>query len=166
MSRTILQDQLTCVDCGGTEFISDISRGDVVCRDCGTIAEKILVGSHFQDRTQGADIRTGSPESRRGHSTSFRVFEANTEHRDKYRRMYNTENSAYCAISENKSRILTILTRLGLSEHSRNDLMYELNNNIRVAKLQLKPSRISFSQYSFFIALYGKSYCASCRNHI
>jgi len=127
MSRTILQDQLTCLGCGGTEFIEDHSRGDVVCRQCGTIVDKIFVGSHFQDRTQGVEVRTGSPESRRGHTTSFRVFDANVESRDKYRRMYNVENSAYCAISENKSRILAILTRLGLSEHSRNDLMYELN---------------------------------------
>lgn len=127
MSETILKDQLTCVDCGGTEFISVVTRGDVVCRFCGIVADRIIEGSHFLDRCDGPDARTGSPESRRGHSTSFRVFDAQVENRDKYRRMYNAENSAYCAISENKGRILTILTRLGLSEHSRNDLMYELN---------------------------------------
>ncbi|MHA1200860.1 MAG: hypothetical protein ACTSQF_16210 [Candidatus Heimdallarchaeaceae archaeon] len=126
MSETILKDQLTCADCGGTEFISEITRGDVVCRYCGIVAERILEGSHFLDRSEGPDARTGSPESRRGHSTSFRVFDAQAEHRDKYRRMYNAENSAYDAVSENSGRILTILTRLGLSEHARNDLMFEL----------------------------------------
>lgn len=120
-----LQETLTCVDCGGTEFSYDIRRGDVVCRRCGIVAEKIFEGSHFLDRSE--DARTGSPESRRSHSTSFRVNEAHVEKRPKYRRMYQAENSQYSAIEENKARILTILTRLGLSEHTRNDLMYELN---------------------------------------
>jgi transcription initiation factor TFIIIB Brf1 subunit/transcription initiation factor TFIIB len=126
MSETILKDQIVCVECGSTDFISEVTRGDVVCRWCGVVNDKIIEGSHFLDRSDGIDSRTGSPESRRGHSTSFRVFDANTDQRDKYRRMYNAENSAYDAISENKARILTILTRLGLSEHARNDLMFEL----------------------------------------
>ncbi len=127
MSETILKDELTCADCGGTKFISEVTRGDVVCRYCGIVADRILECSHFLDRSDGPDSRFGSPESRRGHSTSFRVFEAHIEQRDKYRRMYNAENSAYDAVQESKGRILAILTRLGLSENARNDLMFELN---------------------------------------
>ena len=126
MSETIVKEQLVCTSCGGTEFISEVTRGDIVCRNCGVVAERIIEGSHFLDRCDGAEARTGSPESRRGHSTSFRVHDAEVEKRQKFRRMYNAENSAYDAIDENRGRILAILTRLGLSENARNDVMFEL----------------------------------------
>ncbi|MHA1219735.1 MAG: hypothetical protein ACTSO5_13815, partial [Candidatus Heimdallarchaeaceae archaeon] len=78
-------------------------------------------------RLLNSDSRMGSPESRRNTvSTSFRVYDANADMRDKFRRLYNAANSSYDACEENKGRILSILTRLGFSEHARNDLMFEL----------------------------------------
>jgi len=127
MSGAILQEQYQCPECNNTEFISDIQRGDIICRNCAVVVDTVFEGTHFLDRGDGPDSRMGSPESRRNSiSTSFRVFDANADMRDKFRRLYNTANSSYDAIEENKSRILAILTRLGFSEHSRNDLVYEL----------------------------------------
>ncbi len=127
MSGAILQEQYQCPECNKTEFISDVQRGDIICRNCAVVVDTVFEGTHFLDRGDGPDSRMGSPESRRNSiSTSFRVYDANADMRDKFRRLYNTANSSYDAIEENKSRILAILTRLGFSEHSRNDLVYEL----------------------------------------
>ena len=129
MSGTIIQEQeqYACPECNGVEFISDVQRGDVICRGCSIVVDKILEGTHFLDRGDGPDSRMGSPESRRNTvSTSFRVYDANADMRDKFRRLYNAANSSYDAVEENKGRILSILTRLGFSEHARNDLMFEL----------------------------------------
>ncbi len=126
MSETlVIEDEIVCEECGKTTLVE--TRSDVVCRNCGVIKDKIYEGTHFIERSTNSS-RMGSPESRRGKSTYFRFFEAPAGlNRDSYRRMWNAEHSVYDAIQENKSRLLGILTRIGLSENQKNELMFELN---------------------------------------
>jgi len=39
MSGTIIQEQehYACPECNGVEFISDVQRGDVICRGCSIV---------------------------------------------------------------------------------------------------------------------------------
>jgi transcription initiation factor TFIIIB Brf1 subunit/transcription initiation factor TFIIB len=123
MSKTLLIEDI-CKECGSTSFATTIS--DIVCSECGTVFDRIIEGSHFLERGKEGE-KTGSPESRRSKSTFFKVYDAHSaEKREKYRRLFNVANSQYDAIEENKSRLLGILTRIGLSENQRNDIMFEL----------------------------------------
>jgi transcription initiation factor TFIIIB Brf1 subunit/transcription initiation factor TFIIB len=123
MSETLVIDEV-CPECGSLAFAT--TRSDIVCQSCGVVFDRIIEGSHFLERGQQGE-RIGSPESRRGKTTYFKVNDVYTpEKRDKYRRLFNTENSQYDACEENKSRLLAILTQIGLSENQRNDIMFEL----------------------------------------
>ena len=126
MSDTLLvEDEMLCEECGKAMLVE--TRSYVVCRNCGTVVDRIFEGTHFVERST-ASLRMGSPESRRGKSTYFRFFDAAVgKHRDKYRRMWNAEHSIYDAIKENKSRLLGILTRIGLTENQKNEVMFQLN---------------------------------------
>ncbi|MHA1203209.1 MAG: hypothetical protein ACTSQ4_11915 [Candidatus Heimdallarchaeaceae archaeon] len=126
MSDTLLvEDEMLCEECGKAMLVE--TRSYVVCRNCGTVVDRIFEGTHFVERST-ASLRMGSPESRRGKSTYFRFFDAAAgQHRDKYRRMWNAEHSIYDAIKENKSRLLGILTRIGLTENQKNEVMFQLN---------------------------------------
>ena len=126
MSETIiLEDQIVCEECGEAMLVQ--TRSDIVCRNCGTVVDRIFEGTHFIERSSDS-ARMGSPESRRGKSTYFRFYDAAVgSHRDRYRRMWNAEHSVYDAIQENKSRLLAILTRIGLTENQKNEIMFELN---------------------------------------
>ncbi|NPD90524.1 MAG: hypothetical protein HGN29_17560 [Asgard group archaeon] len=126
MSEIIVIDEV-CTDCGSSSFTT--TRSDIVCQSCGVVYDRILEGSHFLERGQEGE-RIGSPESRRGKTTYFKVNDVYTaEKRDQFRRMFYTENSQYDAVEENKSRLLAILTQIGLSENQRNDIMFELKKN-------------------------------------
>ena len=133
MSETIvIEEEIVCEECGRTGLVQ--TRSDVVCRNCGTVVDQIFEGTHFVERSSDAS-RMGSPESRRGKSTYFRFFDAEIGmSRDRFRRIWNAENSVYDAIQENKSRLLGILSRIGLTENQKNDILYELNKIYNDAK--------------------------------
>jgi len=127
MSETLVieDDDILCEECGKVMMVE--TRSYIVCRNCGTVHDRIFEGTHFVERSSDS-LRMGSPESRRGKSTYFRFFDAAVgQNREKYRRMWNAEHSIYDAIKENKSRLLGILTRIGLSENQKNEVMFQLN---------------------------------------
>jgi len=139
-----------CITCGGTEFAETIS--DVVCKNCGTVVDRIFQGNQYM----GQDgQRRGAPESRRGHSTYFRVSDVfSKENKDKYIRLKNVENCSYDAIQENKTRLLTMLEQLGLTENEKNDILYELRkkyasekrNGKKVTNIFLLAAAITLKQ--------------------
>ncbi len=133
MSETlVIEDEIVCEECGKATLVE--TRSDVVCRNCGVVKDKIYEGTHFIERSTNSS-RMGSPESRRGKSTYFRFYDSTAgKNRDSYRRMWNAEHSVYDAIQENKSRLLGILTRIGLTENQKNDVMYELSKIYNDAK--------------------------------
>ncbi len=114
-----------CPDCNSNDIVE--THSDYCCRKCGAVVERRMESTHFLSRSSDGE-RSGSPESiRSSKSTSFRVLDAKAgEKREKWRRLWKSENSQYCAISENKSRLLNILTNLGLSETATNEIMFEL----------------------------------------
>ncbi|MBY9001953.1 MAG: hypothetical protein KGD64_13630 [Candidatus Heimdallarchaeota archaeon] len=133
MSETlVIEEEIVCEECGQEALVE--TRSDIVCRNCGVVKDKIYYGTHFIERSTDSS-RMGSPESRRGKSTYFRFYDAEAGmDRDRYRRMWNAEHSIYDAIQENKSRLLGILTRIGLTENQKNEIMFELNKIYSDAK--------------------------------
>ena len=128
----VIEEEIFCEECGKATLVK--TRSDIVCRNCGVIKDKIYEGTHFVERSTDSS-RMGSPESRRGKSTYFRFYEAPAgKNRDSYRRMWNAEHSVYNAIQENKSRLLGILSRIGLTENQKNDIMFQLNKIYNDAK--------------------------------
>ncbi|MHA1304491.1 MAG: TFIIB-type zinc ribbon-containing protein [Candidatus Heimdallarchaeaceae archaeon] len=122
--ESLTKELFACPECGSSSFVETIS--DLVCRKCGLVLEQRIESTHFLDKGEEG-TRYGSPESRRCHSTFFITNEAKPgEKREKYKRMWYTENSSYDAIDEQKSRILSILTKLGLTTNQKNDILYEL----------------------------------------
>ncbi len=126
MSETlVIENEIVCEECGKAALVE--TRSDVVCRYCGVVKDNIYEGTHFLERSSDSS-RMGSPESRRGKSTYFRFHDATLgKNQDSYRRMWNAEHSVYDAIQESKSRLLGILTRIGLTENQKNEIMFELN---------------------------------------
>jgi len=130
--RTV-NEELICPECGSNVIIQTTS--DYVCKECGTCIEPVFLSTQFIERNSyGA--RTGSPEARRAvKSTSFRIFDVKPgAQRRKYQRLQRTENSTYDAIEEQRSRILSILTALHLSERDKNDIMFEIKKRYQEAK--------------------------------
>ena len=128
----VIEEDLKCPDCNKEMFVKTIS--DLVCKHCGSVVDRIIEGSHFVDRGTDGE-RMGSPESRRGKSTYFKYFDARAgEQRDFFRRLRNVDSSQYHAVEENKSRLLAILTKLGLTENERNDVLFELKKKYNSEK--------------------------------
>ncbi|MFW9853118.1 MAG: hypothetical protein ACFFDS_09250 [Candidatus Thorarchaeota archaeon] len=153
MSKTILlEGDLICPECGENTFAT--TRSDIVCKNCASVVERVIEGSHFLSR--GESERMGSPESRRGgKSTFFKIHDANAgEKRERYKRLWNVENSIYHAVDEQKSRLLSILTKIGLSENERNSVMFELKkvynqerfNKRKVTNIFLLAAAITIKQ--------------------
>ncbi len=128
----VIEEEQMCPDCNKSMFVETIS--DLVCKHCGAVVDRIIEGTHFVDRgTEGQ--RMGAPESRRGKSTYFKYFDARAgEQRDMFRRLRNVDSSQYDAVEENKSRLLAILTKLGLTENERNDILFELKKKYQAEK--------------------------------
>ncbi len=117
-----LNDKLVCPECGGENFA--YTNSDVVCKNCGLVIDQIYDGTHF---LEDENSRYGSPESRRFHSTFFKAKETSPGNkRKKYTRLWMAENSVYDPLNEQGTRILNILTKLGLSSHQKNDILFKL----------------------------------------
>ncbi len=133
-SININEEEITCPECGNTNFA--ITKANKVCKVCGVVIEPIYQNDHWQGRFENAE-RYGSPESRRHtSSTFFRVNDVKTSKRRSNYNRYRLVNGSleYDAIEENLSRLLNILTTLGLSSNERNNLMFELKTIYTDAK--------------------------------
>lgn len=127
-ASNINQQEITCPECGNTNFA--VTKSSKVCKICGVVIESLYRVNHWQGRFENSE-RFGSPESRRHtSSTFFKYNEAKSnKKRSKYRRFRRLSNGTeYDAIEENLSRMLNILTTIGLSDNERNNLIYELKS--------------------------------------
>ncbi len=61
-----MSEKLKCPECGGTEFIEDESRGELVCKKCGYVLEEEFIDTSpewraFDSEQQSTRTRTGAP---------------------------------------------------------------------------------------------------------
>lgn len=64
-----------CTDCGSVDVVTDLSAGDVVCRDCGMILGERIIDDTPEWRTFANDDRGGDPaaKSRVGEAADARL---------------------------------------------------------------------------------------------
>lgn len=128
--KTNPKDIQICPECGGKEFVTDNQRGEVICRNCGTVIEDFIIDDSpewraYSSEERAARSRVGAPTTftihDKGLSTSIGLEDRDAlgkkltaQQRNQYARLrkWNTRSRIHSSTDRNLTKAMRELDRL------------------------------------------------------
>ncbi len=141
VNRTTSENLPKCPECGGTKFITDPSRGEIICMNCGAVIEEHLIDDGpewraFTNEEKGRRARVGSPSTLSLHDKGLST-EIGWEDRDVYGKRLSPQQKATMYRLKRwhtRSRVSSSMDRnlvLAMSELDRLSSQLGLSRNVK-----------------------------------